>query len=65
MDDDLRRELARGFANNHLEHTGGADADTLVKGTPNWHFFTRDAETAIRIFREMGGEASLRPATKD
>lgn len=60
MTEDLREKLARAFANNHLEHHGGADTDTLVKGTPNWHFFTRDAETAIRVVGEHIGEEKLR-----
>lgn len=64
-EDDLLRELARAFASNHLEHVGGPDSDTLVKGTPNWQFFTRDAETAIRVVREMFGEAALRPAASN
>lgn len=56
----LREALARAFADNHLEHHGGADGEALVKGTPNWHFFTRDAETAIRVFKENFGEAAFR-----
>jgi hypothetical protein len=54
------KKLAQAFANNHLEHVGGADSDTLVKGTPNWHFFTRDAESAIRVIEEMFGEEKFR-----
>jgi hypothetical protein len=56
--------FSRAFANNHLQHAGGADGETLVQGTPNWHFFTRDGETAVRIMGEIANEAALRAVPK-
>lgn len=50
---DIVREIARALANNHLLHAGGADADTLVKGSPNWHFFTNDVRAALGALKDL------------
>jgi hypothetical protein len=58
--------LARAFANNHLLHCGGAEACTLVPDKPNWHFFTRDAETAIAVMGDpIGMKVSIDVSTGD
>jgi hypothetical protein len=53
MIDPLVEKVARALCDNHLEHAGGADGEALVAGTPNWKFFTRDAETAIRVIEQQ------------
>lgn len=44
--------MARAIAGSRYIHLGGADAQNMVKGTPNWVFCRRDALLALRAMRE-------------
>jgi hypothetical protein len=40
-------QVARALANHYIKQHGGADADTLVAGQPNWQQFTEAAQALI------------------
>jgi hypothetical protein len=49
---EMVKQVAKALANRRYVHTGGADAQTLVPGTPNWSFCIDDARIAISAMRE-------------
>jgi hypothetical protein len=49
---EIIERVARALANTHYNHVGGADADTLVNGKPNWVFCMQDARAAVEAMRE-------------
>ena len=45
-------KVARALAARRYGNCGGADACTMVKGTPNWRFCIPDATTAVHALKE-------------
>lgn len=53
---DMIEVVARKLASRRYSHCGGPDAETLVKGKPNWKFCVEDATLAIEAMREPTDE---------
>ncbi|MBN9034971.1 MAG: hypothetical protein J0H53_02785 [Rhizobiales bacterium] len=51
-ENEMVERVARRLAAGRYAHVGGADAETLVKGKPNWMSCVDDARTAIEAMRE-------------
>lgn len=49
---EIAERVARALSEKRHLSMGGADADTLVQGIPNWHYCVDDAKVAIEALRE-------------
>lgn len=48
----MAERVARALSAKRHLRMGGADAETLVQGIPNWHYCVDDAKVAIEAMRE-------------